>query len=141
MKITGKSTNSNVLEVKGITTQAESEKKIKENLDAKSNLRILLDSCRLTKSSLNYYPSFIALLFRYFLWQTQLKSVVQKMGLILLSWTEMYLQQCVDAVLQQTNHNVTGRIEKSTSKLKKRHLKSSKGQQVDKPCHTAYRPC
>ena len=51
------------------------------------------------------------------------------------------LQQGVDAALQQTSHNVMERIEKLTSRLKKRQLKSSKGQQVDKPCHTVYRPC
>jgi hypothetical protein len=38
----------------------------------------------------------------------------------------VFAAKCVDAVLQQTSHNVTERIEKLTSGLKKRRLKSSK---------------
>jgi hypothetical protein len=38
----------------------------------------------------------------------------------------VFAAKCVDAVLQQTSHNVTERIEKLSSGLKKRRLKSSK---------------
>jgi hypothetical protein len=53
----------------------------------------------------------------------------------------VFAAKCVDAVLQQTSRSAMGHTEKLTLRLKKKRSELSKGQQVDKPCHTAYRPC